>query len=119
MLRTMKPTLIVTFLLLLAGACSGDRHSGSFSDRLFDDGWLFFRGDIERGEAPGLDESSWRRVNLPHDWSIEDIPGTRSPFDSDRCKRSGQRIYPGRDRLVQETFPAATGRAGKEDHDPV
>ena len=25
----------------------------------------------------------WRNINLPHDWSIEDLPGTNSPFNPD------------------------------------
>lgn len=49
---------------------------------LFDFDWRFYRGDIENGEAIDLDASAWRTVNLPHDWSIEDIPGTDSPIDS-------------------------------------
>jgi beta-galactosidase len=49
---------------------------------LFDFGWRFNRGYVENGEAVALEDSSWRLVNLPHDWSIEDIPGTDSPIDS-------------------------------------
>jgi beta-galactosidase len=30
---------------------------------------------------PEFDDSSWRTLDLPHDWSIEDLPGTSSPFD--------------------------------------
>ena len=37
-------------------------------------------GDIVEGERSDLDDSQWRQVNLPHDWSIEDIPGTNSPL---------------------------------------
>ncbi len=43
--------------------------------------WLFLRGGALGAEKPGFDDSSWRRVELPHDWSIEDLPGTESPFD--------------------------------------
>ncbi len=46
----------------------------------FDFGWKFHRGDI--APATEQDISEWREVDLPHDWSIEDIPGTDSPFDS-------------------------------------
>jgi beta-galactosidase len=52
------------------------------SEILFDFGWRFNRGDIENGEAVDLDDSGWRSVDLPHDWSIDDIPGTDSPIDS-------------------------------------
>lgn len=49
---------------------------------LFNFNWLFHYGDLENGEDPGLDDSEWRNLDLPHDWSIEDLPGQDSPFDS-------------------------------------
>jgi beta-galactosidase len=49
---------------------------------LFDFGWRFKMGDVENGEAIDLDVSGWRLLDIPHDWSIEDIPGTDSPIDS-------------------------------------
>ena len=36
-----------------------------------DEGWSFFQGDAAGAEKPGLDTSTWRKVNVPHDWSIE------------------------------------------------
>ena len=51
-------------------------------DQSFDNGWRFFRGAGEGYEQPALDDSNWRSVDLPHDWSIEDAPGgTVGPFD--------------------------------------
>jgi beta-galactosidase len=50
---------------------------------LIDDQWKFHRGGAQRAEQPDFDDSSWRLVDLPHDWSIEDLPGTTSPFDRD------------------------------------
>ncbi len=52
-------------------------QSGPVSDRirdqLFDMGWRFLRGDVTGAESPGFDDSAWRKVDLPHDWSIEDL----------------------------------------------
>ena len=50
---------------------------------LFDSDWRFHRADVEAGESEALDDASWRSLDLPHDWSIEDLPGTQSPFDPD------------------------------------
>ena len=47
-----------------------ERHG---QDR-FEDDWRFFLGEVKGGERPGLDDSKWRRLDLPHDWSIEDLP---------------------------------------------
>jgi len=55
--------------------------TGFSQTTLFDFGWRFHRGDIANGEKENLNDEWWRKVDLPHDWSIEDIPGTQSPFD--------------------------------------
>lgn len=52
------------------------------TELLFDDGWRFFRGDTTGAEKPHFNDSGWRSIDLPHDWSIEDMPGTDSPLDS-------------------------------------
>lgn len=48
---------------------------------LFDFDWLFHRGGAQGAQHISFDDSQWRKVDLPHDWSIEDIPGTSSPFN--------------------------------------
>ena len=37
----------------------------------FDANWKFNYGDVENGEGTSFDDSKWRNVNLPHDYSIE------------------------------------------------
>lgn len=49
---------------------------------LLDFDWYFHPGEIENGQSTNLDTKGWRMVDLPHDWSIEDIEGKHSPFDS-------------------------------------
>ena len=43
--------------------------------RSFDEDWRFFRGDATGAQATSFDDSSWRQLDVPHDWSIEDLPG--------------------------------------------
>ena len=40
----------------------------------FDDHWRFLRGDAAGAERPEFDDSSWRVLDLPHDFSVEDLP---------------------------------------------
>lgn len=52
----------------------------------FDAGWRFVKDSTISAENISFDDSKWRRVNLPHDWSIEDLPNQREgevvgPFD--------------------------------------
>lgn len=74
----MKTLLI---LCCLALAFSGNDLEAQSQIVLFDYGWQFHAGGAQGAEQPGFDDSSWRTLDLPHDWSIEDIPGTASPFN--------------------------------------
>lgn len=38
---------------------------------LFNDGWKFILGDSPVYRSPEFDDSGWRILDLPHDWSIE------------------------------------------------
>ena len=39
-----------------------------------DDGWRFLRGEAPGAELPAFDDASWRLLDLPHDFSVEDLP---------------------------------------------
>src|SRR5687768_10582807 len=43
--------------------------------------WRFYRGDSQGAESPGYDDSGWREVAVPHDWSIMDKPDGTPPFE--------------------------------------
>jgi beta-galactosidase len=43
-------------------------------DQPFDERWRFLRGDAPGAERPGFDDSGWRLLDLPHDFSVEDLP---------------------------------------------
>ena len=77
--------MIAYLILALAIGQTGDA-----SMELFDCHWLFHRGDVNGGESPDLDDSDWRDLDLPHDWSIEgpfihNIPGDEE-FDQFAAK---------------------------------
>ncbi len=44
-----------------------------------DPGWRFTLGDPAGAQAPRFDDRAWRRVDLPHDWSIEGVPEQKAP----------------------------------------
>ena len=39
--------------------------------KCFDDDWLFVLADSAKMASVDYDDSSWRRLDLPHDWAIE------------------------------------------------
>ncbi|HYJ91745.1 MAG TPA: glycoside hydrolase family 2 TIM barrel-domain containing protein [Pyrinomonadaceae bacterium] len=43
----------------------------------FDKDWLFYKGDASGAENETFDDSAWRKLHIPHDWSIE------GPFSKD------------------------------------
>lgn len=44
-------------------------------NRLFDEEWKFLRDSVSDAEQPSFDDSNWRSLDLPHDWTIEDLLG--------------------------------------------
>jgi beta-galactosidase len=61
--------------LLFSFACGGENKKGQAQREIcFNNEWKFLRGDIPGAEASDFDDSDWRIVDLPHDYSIEDLP---------------------------------------------
>lgn len=48
-------------------------------DQSFDSGWRFLRADAPGAEAVAFDDSKWRTLDVPHDWSIDDLPPREGP----------------------------------------
>jgi beta-galactosidase len=103
------PLLYVLFILRLFPANTAAAQNATQApvrERLsLDRGWLFHEGDIpfplitghqasynnakagssSGAASPEYDDSSWKRVNLPHDWAVE------QPFDKDANISQGYR----------------------------
>ncbi|TWT72855.1 glycoside hydrolase family 2 TIM barrel-domain containing protein [Allorhodopirellula solitaria] len=56
--------VVLVLLLLSAQTTRADRTS-------FDEAWKFQLGDPSGAEATEFDDSTWRSLDVPHDWSIE------------------------------------------------
>ncbi len=66
---SVKP--ILQALILAAGIPLSLNAEPARSIVSLDHGWAFHQGDAAGAEKPGWDDSRWRRVDVPHDWSIE------------------------------------------------
>lgn len=80
---------------------------------LFDNDWRFFRGNNATASEPIFDDSKWRKLDLPHDWSIEDIPGTGSPFDTAAVSHVNTGFTSGGTGWYRKTFTMAPHQRGK------
>jgi beta-galactosidase len=61
------------FLFFLLAIIS-DKIIAQRTKTLFDNNWKFYRGDAADAKNISFNDASWRSLNLPHDWSIEDLP---------------------------------------------
>ena len=71
MLKYYKLLLITTILLVVFTVNIKAQERNQF----FDSNWKFYLGDVKSGEKPSFNDKSWRNIDLPHDWSIEKLPG--------------------------------------------
>ena len=68
--------------------------------------WKFFRGDEPKAWYKGLDDSTWRDVTLPHDWSVEE------PFSQEHS--SGTGYLPGGMGWYRKSFSIPQELKGKK-----
>jgi len=74
-MHTIRATVLgLVTLAAAAGSVSAQRQRLSM-----DPGWRFTLGDAAGAERPGFDDRTWRRLDLPHDWSIEGTPREDAP----------------------------------------
>jgi len=70
--RNLLLKVMLSLQALLIGVAASCQVS--FGDAtLFNKGWRFHLGDetVESASSPSFDDSAWRSLDLPHDWSIE------------------------------------------------
>jgi beta-galactosidase len=72
-----------------------------------DSGWKFQLGDPNGAEAPSFADSSWRSVDLPHDWSIEGAPKKDNPTGA------GGGYFPAGTGWYRKTFSVPADWKGK------
>ena len=65
------PARPVCLLLLSLLASALLPLSAAAREQVFNEGWLFLLGNPPDAETTGFDDHGWRRLELPHDWSIE------------------------------------------------
>jgi len=65
-LRELLPSLFALLVAPYAAAAQRERAIVAF-----DHAWRFHLGDVTGAQEATFDDSGWRRLDLPHDWSIE------------------------------------------------
>jgi beta-galactosidase len=99
--RSLAAALAALILAVVPGWAQAPRER-----QLFDSGWQFHLGDIAQGQLPGLADKDWRKVDLPHDWSIE------GPYSQKNA--SGTGFLPGGIAWYRKTFQLPASMRGQK-----
>ena len=81
-----------TFIILLFSCLTISAQSTITTQ--FDNDWAFHLGGVQGAEAIKFDDSKWRKIDLPDDWTIEDLKATASPFDKSLFMRISFIVLP-------------------------
>ncbi|WP_045689494.1 glycoside hydrolase family 2 TIM barrel-domain containing protein [Hymenobacter sp. AT01-02] len=113
----MTRILSLVFLLLTVNALllksDNQPPTASRVTTLFDFGWRFYRGAAQGAEAPNYRDASWRAIDLPHDWSSEDVPGTNSPFSAKAISQVSGGFTTGGTGWYRKTFVVPESQRGQ------
>lgn len=66
-------------LLVVLFCCFNASAQSVRSRESFDDNWKFMLGDDSLAKQPVFNDSKWRTLDLPHDWSIEGSFSEKNP----------------------------------------
>jgi len=122
MKKSFKLSAVILLVVIVMVSCSQDKRSDmevlKLTDAprttlLFNFDWQFYRGDLEGAEDLLFDDTNWRPLDLPHDWSIEDIPGTESPLDSTAIGGIDAGYFVGGTGWYRKTFMVPSKLQGK------
>lgn len=96
----------LTLLATLTSTQAQTTSQGRRQDFNFD--WTFLKSDAPGPEKPEFDASAWRKLDLPHDWSIE------GPWDAANRTGGPGGFYPAGIGWYRKTFTLPESARGKK-----
>ena len=115
MKKLFKFTLLLqtTIAFVSVGCLQKEAVASSVEDTLrvkesFDANWSFIREDVTGAEQVAFDDSKWRTLDVPHDWSIE------GPFDSKNSSAANGAYLPTGIGWYRKAFTTPPSAAGKK-----
>jgi beta-galactosidase len=98
-------SICVCLLLFAAPICFANSRPGKTIS--FNRDWRFRLGDVAGAQDAGFDDSQWRQLDLPHDWSIE------GEFSEQNPAGTGGGALPGGLGWYRKTFTVPATAKGK------
>jgi beta-galactosidase len=110
--------LTMAIMLNVNAGWSQTATTGKLRTQSFDQGWRFIKANPKGAEKPSFDDSSWRTLDLPHDWSIEDLPNQikdsiSGPFSKASFSKMGMGYTVGGTAWYRKTFIIGKTNEGK------
>jgi beta-galactosidase len=96
----------LTAAAIIAGT-TGAPSQAAPGVQFFDADWRFVRGDVKSAQRLEFDDAQWRRLAVPHDWSIE------GPYDRDAPTGRGGGYLPAGVGWYRKSFPLPAEDAGR------
>ncbi len=103
--RKLNGCIAFCFLLLATSVCFANSRPGKRVS--FNNDWRFQLGDVSRAQDVDFNDSQWRRLDLPHDWSIE------GEFSEQNPAGTGGGALPGGLGWYRKTFTVPLTAKGK------
>ncbi|MDX2432366.1 MAG: beta-galactosidase GalB [Bacteroides sp.] len=99
--------IIAGLIPLLFSGCNFTSNEAVRQIEPFNLDWKFSLGDFPDASQSGFNDDAWRRLSLPHDWSIE------GAFSKDHPSTAGGGALPGGIGWYRKTFTCAAGEEKK------
>ncbi len=99
--------VVITFCLLLIATSLCFANSRPGKKVSFNQNWRFHLGEVGNGQDASLNDSQWRQLNLPHDWSIE------GEFSEKHPAGTGGGALPGGVGWYRKSFTVPAAAKGK------
>ncbi|NWF90621.1 MAG: DUF4982 domain-containing protein [Ignavibacteriaceae bacterium] len=108
-IRDRKVRIIVYFIFFVCTTILPSINFAAQSRTIenFNKNWRFHLGDLKDANSVGFDDSQWRSLNLPHDWSIE------GNFSPEHPAGIGGGALPGGIGWYRKTFSISESNKGK------
>ena len=92
-------TSFFSIITILTSCKSGNQKEiGSVRKIKFNEDWKFQIGDNKLASQANFDDTDWKEVKIPHDWSIE------GPIEKDNPSGHFGGFYPGGVGYYRKTF---------------
>ena len=111
MKKMLAQKIALLFLIapsLSVSPCVSAQAQSPRQELIADASWKFFLGDPAGAEAESFNDSTWRGVDLPHDWSIEGALDEKNPMGT------GGGYFPAGIGWYRKTFAAPSSWKGKK-----